>query len=220
VTKKVKRPMQRDAHVSMYAERGTDGISAEELRDAVRKLYTAKPELAHSQLEMLFAAGGPAHDPADPDSYDPKHVLHRDFHRVIWTPPYHSDANPIETQWAVAKQYVAKQYFVGRKTPELRDQLIAGFYGDGKGHTGVSAASCSAAIGHLHTVLNQWIASHPRLRALFPAKTTAKQLSIDFLNAKRRAAYGPTAPLHRAVRGRRAAPAPAAAGSAAAAASS
>jgi transposase len=48
-------------------------------------------------------------------------------HKILFTPPYHSDLQPIELLWAKIKGNVARLYSNGRKIEELKEQLDAEF---------------------------------------------------------------------------------------------
>jgi transposase len=49
------------------------------------------------------------------------------FHKILFTPPYHSDLQPIELLWARIKGNVARLYSNGRTIHELKAQLDAEF---------------------------------------------------------------------------------------------
>jgi len=181
----------------------TTDLKKKELEQRVRQLYEEKPEIVKSKVEVLFAEGGPDHKRSD--HFPGK----KNFHRIIWSPPYHSDSNPIELIWATAKQYVAKHYAANRSMSQLLELLLKGFYGDGTSHDGVTAASCQKAIGHMEKVLNDWIRDQPRLSALFPTKLSPGKRTVRSLNATRRAAYGPVVAPHRTVRRKKAVDVPA-----------
>jgi hypothetical protein len=117
---------------------------------------------------------------------------------VIWTPAYHSEANPIEKAWAIAKGYVAAAHTGKRNMTELRQQLLLGLYGDpAKGHLGVTPASCTAAIEHTERELAQWMRASERIKALFPARTAPSRFTVTALNQQRRALYGQLVRPHR-----------------------
>jgi transposase len=48
-------------------------------------------------------------------------------HKILFTPPYHSDLQPIELVWALVKGNVARLYSNGRTMDELKTQLDAEF---------------------------------------------------------------------------------------------
>jgi transposase len=48
-------------------------------------------------------------------------------HKILFTPPYHSDLQPIELLWAKIKGNVARLYSNGRTIEELKEQLDAEF---------------------------------------------------------------------------------------------
>jgi transposase len=45
------------------------------------------------------------------------------FHKILFTPPYHSDLQPIELVWALVKGNVARLYSNGRTMDQLEQQL-------------------------------------------------------------------------------------------------
>jgi transposase len=49
------------------------------------------------------------------------------FQKILFTPPYHSDLQPIELLWAKIKGNVARLYSNGRTIEELKEQLDAEF---------------------------------------------------------------------------------------------
>lgn len=120
------------------------------------------------------------------------------FHSLIWTPAYHSEANPIEKAWSIAKGYVAASHTGKRTMPELRQQLLLGLYGDPEsGHLGVTAVSCTAAIEHTERELQKWMLASDRIKALFPPRTAPGRFTIAAMNARRRGEYGPVVRPHR-----------------------
>jgi hypothetical protein len=78
----------------------------------------------------------------------------------------------------------------------LRQQLLAGLYGDEKNHAGVTAESCAAAADHCERELIEWMHQSPRIRALFPGRGSSA-ITIAALNARRRQQYGPLVRPHR-----------------------
>jgi transposase len=48
-------------------------------------------------------------------------------HKILFTPPYHSDLQPVELLWAKIKGNVARLYSNGRTIEELKEQLDAEF---------------------------------------------------------------------------------------------
>ncbi|OQR88139.1 hypothetical protein ACHHYP_07515 [Achlya hypogyna] len=48
-------------------------------------------------------------------------------HEVIYTPPYHSDLQPIELLRATVKGYVGRQYNVHTTFKDVHDRLVRGF---------------------------------------------------------------------------------------------
>ena len=123
------------------------------------------------------------------------------FHTLLWTVPYCSDVNPIETQWAVGKNYVAKGHTNTQSPASLKAAMVNGLNGDGKGHDGVTASSCSGAIKHTIKMLTEWIGHLPRIQTLFGAAYDSKKHGIEQLTDPMRAAYGSVVEAHRRTRG-------------------
>ncbi|KAG9400550.1 hypothetical protein AC1031_010764 [Aphanomyces cochlioides] len=44
-------------------------------------------------------------------------------HEVVFTPPYHSDFQPIEMIWSIVKGAVGRQYNTSTKFPDVRERL-------------------------------------------------------------------------------------------------
>lgn len=104
--------------------------------------------------------------------------------------PYTSEANPIEKAWAVAKNYVASHNTARFTATTLRGLLLNGMYGDGAGHAGVTPPLCAAFFAHSVKYVDEWVRTHPRLRALFAgAKRGSAELSVTNLTAALRAKY-------------------------------
>lgn len=122
------------------------------------------------------------------------------FHTLLWTVPYCSEVNPIETQWAVGKNYVAQAHTNSQSPANLKTNMINGLNGDGKAHVGVTAASCTGAIKHTIRVLNQWICHLPRIQTLFGVAYESNQHGLEDLTDPMRAAYGHVVTAHRRTR--------------------
>jgi hypothetical protein len=89
-----------------------------------------------------------------------------DKHRfkLIYTPPYTPTTHPIELIWGYVKSYVARQYFNGRNMEKLREQTIAGMYGESDHeHEGVTAELCQKMIKHCHKWCDSFIQSSSEL---------------------------------------------------------
>jgi transposase len=56
--------------------------------------------------------------------------LHDKGFKVIWTPPYCPDLQPIELFWAAGKNHSALYYFLGRTMKETVSHLREGWYGN------------------------------------------------------------------------------------------
>jgi transposase len=82
------------------------------------------------------------------------------FHRVIFTPPYQCEFQPIEKVWSYVKGFVARQYCRNRTPTVLRDHVLQGMYGDGARHTGVTAKLAVKYIEHAKKYANTLIAKY------------------------------------------------------------
>jgi hypothetical protein len=69
-------------------------------------------------------------------------------HQLLYTPPYQPNLQPIEMVWAYTKNYVARQYQPRRSMTLLQEDVMKGFYGDGKLHAGMTEALAKDIIGH------------------------------------------------------------------------
>jgi hypothetical protein len=56
--------------------------------------------------------------------------LHDRGHKVLWTPPYCPDLQPIELFWAAGKNHAAWMHFEGCKMKDVVSHLRAGWYGN------------------------------------------------------------------------------------------
>jgi hypothetical protein len=213
---------KRTLYADQWMARAPDGAFEWELSSAVQMVYKRNPRLTWSQLEVLIDAGVrharalavmqcsaltvfcvvvcvcdydvQGTEPAAGEPDDRK----RGFHSVIWTPAYHSEANPIEKAWSIAKGFVATAHTGKRNITQLRQQLLLGLYGDpDTGHLGVTADSCTAAIEHTERELAQWMCNSDRIKALFPKRTAPSRFTIAAMNARRRQEYGPVVRPHR-----------------------
>jgi len=110
--------------------------SCEELRTKLKECLKADPTLNPSMVRSVF-------------------MEHE--HQLIFTPPYLPDVQPIERAWAYVKNYVARQFRVGRTMPQLLVQIRQGFYGDGLLHAGLDEKLAQKIIQHSHDFCNRWI---------------------------------------------------------------
>jgi transposase len=101
------------------SDKKNGGATREELLTAVNKALAERPELCCPHVYNLLKK----YQPQEHKSKDP-------FHTVIWTPPYHSDYQPIEMCWAQLKQYISSCFSRQRTLKSLREQVLKGFYGD------------------------------------------------------------------------------------------
>ncbi len=109
----------------------------EEMRGELRKYITAHQELQQTEVYKLFKQHN---------------------HRLVYTPPYTPTCQPIEMMWAYIKNYVARKYESKRNMTMLREQTLAGCYGNSEdGHEGMTADRCNALINHCQVWMNSFI---------------------------------------------------------------
>lgn len=121
------------------------------------------------------------------------------LHSVVWTLPYASETNPIELVWARGKEHARATSHAGSTPATVRAALITGLIGNGDAVAGCTPAFCDKLITHTRKCLDQWVEASPRLSALL---ADSKAKGITGLTGAVRAAYGPVARAHRAVRGK------------------
>ena len=86
--------------------------------------------------------------------------------KVIFTPPYCPQYQPIELVWANVKGYVARTYTYDRKTmPLLREAIVKGFGGDAHApfdedfvHKGITAELCQKLFNRAERFMDNYIA--------------------------------------------------------------
>lgn len=115
-------------------------------------------------------------------------------HQLIFTPPYESEAQPIEKLWAKAKGYVARVHRLGRKPKEVRADIITGLY-CGNGFSGITAEDCRGYVRHGKATANGWIRALPSLRAAYRDGSADERMTVDTFNAQCRARYRIANPL-------------------------
>jgi transposase len=113
--------IQGDGYCRVYLNSGVDVFarassknpmipSVDELKLAIiHYLSIHKPEVLECQVEKFLKERG---------------------HRILWTPPYSPDLQPIELFWAAGKNYVAYNYSNGMKMRKIVELLRKGWYGD------------------------------------------------------------------------------------------
>ena len=73
-------------------------------------------------------------------------------HKILFTPPRHSDLQPIELYWAAVKGEVARQFTADRTLAQTKEQLLAALQ-----HHGTSA-KCRKLIKHCNETLDRYMA--------------------------------------------------------------
>lgn len=136
----------RDLHLQYNGagQKGTGGPKTEWLKAAVDDYIIANhPELRMTKVMRLFRDLG---------------------WFIIFTVPYWAKSQPIELVWAYVKGYVARHYFPGRTSKDLRRQILEGMYGspDGK-HKGLDAELAHKLILKTHKFINEFAIKQPEL---------------------------------------------------------
>jgi len=72
-------------------------------------------------------------------------------HRILWTPPRHSELQPIELYWAAVKGEVARQFTSSRSLPETKNQLLSALRNNG------TPEKCASIIRHCNNTLKELI---------------------------------------------------------------
>jgi len=115
----------------------------DELQDELRRFINNTPDFQRTKVRQLF-----------------------DSHRyeLIYTPAYTPTTQPIELMWGYIKNYAATKYYNGRNLTVLKEQTLAGCYGNpSDGHEGVTSARCMSFINNRHEWCNQFIAQDSML---------------------------------------------------------
>jgi hypothetical protein len=142
-----------DPKVAWGTKRSDIRPSNQEMKEALKREAHNHPQPFRSRLDALLRDASLADTKSSPTGPIAK------FHRVIWTPPYQCEFQPIEKVWAYVKAYVARAYAKGRTPGLLREQTLAGFYGDRQGHAGITADYCRKLIEHVKKYANDRIAA-------------------------------------------------------------
>lgn len=123
---------------------------------------------------------------------------------MVWTVPYESRYNPIESVWVVAKHFAASRASDSSTLTSIRCDLMTAFHGkDGSDHKGTSPEFVQKCIGSTKRWAADWIRSSPRLQAVLMDVPAIEQ-SLESLTPARRASYGPIAAAHRTMSSRKA----------------
>ena len=141
------------------------GPSEDEVRATLTDFYAANPQYTRSRLHVVFdeevCSGGNVRC-ACADSRRMRALLCADVcravrtrsprrrgrtTRVIFSPPYESEAEAIEKVWAKVKQFVAKKDHMKRTPTEVRQHIADGFYGCSD-FDGVTAGDCISYVSH------------------------------------------------------------------------
>jgi len=107
----------------------TTACTKADLLAAVKKWLADHPDYNRTIVEKLLADKG---------------------HRIVYTPPYSPDLQPIEKLWAFIKQLVAARATADRSITECRDQVEEAF-------ESVTKMQCNDLVKHCHGVIDQWM---------------------------------------------------------------
>lgn len=114
-----------------------------EMRKELRKYLDSNPGYQKTEVQKLFDKHG---------------------FKLIYTPPYTPTTQPIEMVWGYVKGYVARQFKNGRSMEMLRDQTLAGMYGNSDhAHEGVTADLCKKVISKCHRWCDSFIETDSEL---------------------------------------------------------
>jgi transposase len=145
---------------SLFAPRsGKYAPRVEEMRRFMKQHLAAHPHLNRTRLQEVFAQHG---------------------YKLIFTPPYTPQVQPIELVWAHVKNYVARQTHAGTDQKALQALVRQGFYGDAStGHEAVGAALCDRLLACCHRWIDAFIAADEDLDGSVMALQVAGEESAD-----------------------------------------
>ena len=124
---------------ALFNTRSKYAPSLEEMKAFAKQYLKEHPELSRSRLQKVMDEHG---------------------YRLIFTPPYTPQLQPIELLWAYVKNFVARSTSSSSTSESLQQLMRLGFYGDpARNHEGVTPALCERLIGHCLKWMNQFIAA-------------------------------------------------------------
>lgn len=112
-----------------YIRRAPHGPTPKEKRAAVKLHLQRNPHISRTQTDDLL----------DPEQ-----------HRVVWTPPYTPEFQPIELLWARVKNAVAQQSLLTRRMDETRHHTESAF-------ARITANECTDMVRHAHDEITAWM---------------------------------------------------------------
>lgn len=86
----------------------------------------------------------------DWNQYIPEQLLSDKGHRIIYTPPFCPEVQPIELLWAFVKNRVAARATLNRSMTESREQTEEAF-------EAVTAMQCNNIVRHCHDWMDKWL---------------------------------------------------------------
>jgi hypothetical protein len=124
---------------SLFNTRSKYAPALEEMQAYVKQYLKEHPQLSRSRLQKVMDQHG---------------------YRLIFTPPYTPELQPIELLWADVKNFAARSTSSSSNAESLQQLIRLRFYGDpARNHGGVTPALCERLIGHCLKWMNEFIAA-------------------------------------------------------------
>jgi hypothetical protein len=122
---------------SMYERGGKHAPTADEMKRWIKDYLLQHPNMNRTLLRQAFDAEG---------------------WKLVYTPPYQCESQPIEMLWAYVKNYVGRQMQKDHSVETVTLMTRRGFYGDtASNHAPVDSALCKRLIKHVHTWCNRFV---------------------------------------------------------------
>jgi hypothetical protein len=129
--------------MSLFQNKSNYAPTVQEMRAWVKNYLLRHPDINRTLLQQRFDELG---------------------WKLIYTPPYHCESQPIEMLWAYVKNYVGRQMGNDHSIPFVTQLARQGFYGDpANNHAAVDADLCQRLIHHVHKWCNAFIAGDEEL---------------------------------------------------------
>lgn len=109
-------------HASLPRDRPKESMKKDLLKQRCEEYKLEVP--ANAPKSVMWAMLKPIVDKMKPVSVD---LALSKGHRILFTPPYHSDLQPIELLWAHVKGAVGRQYDEHTTLAKVKERLIAAF---------------------------------------------------------------------------------------------
>ena len=122
---------------SLFVKGGKYSPTLEEMQLYMKEYLDDHPELNRTLLQEEF---------------------HKHGYKLIFTPPYTPQVQPIELVWAHVKNYVSRHTTINTKVADLQGIVRSGFYGDEEfSHEDVGPSLCRRLITSCHGWMNKFI---------------------------------------------------------------